>query len=37
MMKNPNILDILEPIYNFEDINETVPDDYVAAIEVTNG
>lgn len=36
-MKNPNILDMLEPIYNFEDVNEMVPEDYVAAIEVMNG
>ena len=36
-MKNPNILDMLEPIYTFEDVNETVPEDYVAAIEVANG
>ena len=37
MKKNTNILDQLEPIYTFEDVNEMVPEDYVAAIEVTNG
>lgn len=36
-MKNPNILDLLEPIYTFEDVNEMVSEDYIAAIEVKNG
>lgn len=36
-MKNPNILDQLEPVYTFEDVDEMVPEDYIAAIEVANG